>query len=268
MNKIIFSILSLVSVLMSHAAVSDTISVPAKFIKSPMHVTVITPDKVSRGEKCPTVYMLNGYGGDHRSWGLIQPRLEELSEAYGMILVMPDGRDSWYWDSPERPEMKMESFFIKELVPYIDSRYPTEASADKRAITGLSMGGHGALWLAIRHSDVFGNAGSTSGGVNILPFTGKWKMKNWLGEYGDNPDRWKSHTVINLVPNLKPGQLNIIFDCGSEDFFAGVNADLHKALSEANIPHDYISRPGNHSQAYWRNSILYQLLYFNGKFND
>jgi enterochelin esterase-like enzyme len=65
------------------------------------------------------------------------------------------------------------------------------------------------------------------------------------------------------VPQLKPGQLNIIFDCGSEDFFAAVNAELHQALLDAKIPHDYISRPGVHNADYWRNSILYQLLYFN-----
>jgi S-formylglutathione hydrolase FrmB len=125
------------------------------------------------------------------------------------------------------------------------------------------MGGHGGLWLGIRHSDIFGSAGSTSGGVNIIPFPKNWKMADQLGDYESNKEAWRDHTVINLVPQLKPGQLNIIFDCGVDDFFFEVNNELHQALLDAKIPHDYITRPGAHTAQYWRNSILYQLLYFN-----
>lgn len=247
----------------------DTIKVPATYIKSPMKVTVIVPDDYCpKGEKAyPVVYLLNGYGGDYTSWPAINT-LDSLSSLYDMILVCPDGRDSWYWDSPIDPEMQMESFFIKELVPYIDSNYRTIADANHRAIMGLSMGGHGALWLGMRHSDVFGSAGSTSGGVNILPFSGKWKIAQRLGNYETNKDVWKSHTIINLVDSLQPGQINLIIDCGTEDFFAEVNADLHKKLLDKKIPHDYISRPGKHNWAYWKNSVLYQLLFFNEIFKS
>jgi S-formylglutathione hydrolase FrmB len=95
------------------------------------------------------------------------------------------------------------------------------------------MGGHGGLWLGIRHSDIFGSAGSTSGGVNIIPFPKNWKMADQLGDYESNKEAWRDHTVINLVPQLKPGQLNIIFDCGVDDFFFEVNNELHQALLDA-----------------------------------
>ena len=58
----------------------------------------------------------------------------------------------------------------------------------------------------------------------------------------------------------------MIFDCGSDDFFAGVNKNFHEELLKNKIPHDYISRPGGHSGAYWNNSVLYHLLYFNEAF--
>ncbi len=247
----------------------DTIDVPATYIESPMRVTVVLPQQYfneTDTTKYPVVYLLNGYGGNYSSWSVVRPDLDKLASQYGMIFVCPDGRDSWYWDSPIDPKMQMESFITKELVPYIDNNYRTRAEASGRAIMGLSMGGHGGLWLGIRHSDMFGSAGSTSGGVNIIPFPKKWKMIKRLGAYEENPQRWEEHTVINLVPTLKPGQLNIIIDCGSDDFFAKVNEDLHQALLKQGIPHDYISRPGNHSMKYWNNSILYQLLYFNEQF--
>ncbi len=264
MKQLCMIIIAVVLSLTAQAAKVDTLSIATAKVPSPYSLTVVTPEAAARtGERFPTVYLLNGYSGNNFSWLTINPKLKDIADQYGIILVMPHGMDSWYWDSPVRPEMQMETFIIDELVPYIDQHYPTKAEAHYRAITGLSMGGHGGLWLGIRHSDVFGSAGSTSGGVNIMPFPKKWKMSEWLGEQETNRDTWLSHTVINLVPQLKPGQLNIIFDCGSEDFFATVNAELHQALLDAKIPHDYISRPGIHNLEYWRNSILYQLLYFN-----
>ena len=160
----------------------------------------------------------------------IPPRLAGLADSYGMILVFPDGRDSWYWDSPVDKSMQMESAITCDVVPYIDRHFPTVADREHRAITGLSMGGHGSLWLASRHPDIWGNAGSMSGGVNILPFPKSWRMSERLGAYETNKEVWKKHSVINNIDAIKAAKLNIIFDCGADDFFAGVNEDLHKRL--------------------------------------
>ncbi len=252
----------------AQAAKVDTLAIATKYLPGGIgRATVITPEG-KPGQKFPTVYLLNGYDGNHKSWlELTQPQLPALADKYGIVMVMPDGMDSWYWDSPAKPEMQMETYITQQLVPYIDANYPTLPQASKRAITGLSMGGQGAMWLAMNHSDIFGNAGSTSGGLDIRPFPKSWKMANWLGSKDDNPEVWEKHAIVNLVPSLKPGQLNIIFDCGTDDFFYQVNENLHNELLKAKIPHDYISRPGNHSHPYWRNAILYQLLFFNEAFN-
>ena len=124
------------------------------------------------------------------------------------------------------------------------------------------MGGHGALWNAIRHPDVFGAAGSMSGGVDIRPFPKSWNMYKQLGERDAHPEVWDAHTVANLVPQLEPGRLALIFDCGTEDFFLEVNRQFHAALLEKGIPHDFIVRPGAHNNTYWNNSIDYHLLFF------
>lgn len=268
MKKIAAAFLFICTALWAGAFTTDTIAIATSLLEGPEKVVVITPDG-NKNAKFPTVYLLNGYSGTYRDWSTrTQPRLGELADLYGMVMVMPDGRDSWYWDSPVDPKMQMESFIIKELVPYVDSHYPTKPEAAQRAITGLSMGGHGALWLAARHPDVFRNAGSMSGGVDIRPFAERWKMSKRLGQpYSKNPELWNTHTVATLIPQLKEAGLNITFDCGSDDFFAKVNDKLHRDLLDANIPHDYTSRPGNHSHKYWANSILYHLLFFNQAFN-
>lgn len=156
---------------------------------------------------------------------------------------------------------------MNDLVPYIDANFPTITDRSKRAITGLSMGGHGSLYLAGRHPEIFGNAGSMSGGVDIRPFPKSWKMAEWLGPYEENKELWDSHTVAGMLPQIKDANLNITFDCGADDFFAKVNDELHDAMLEQGIPHDYSSRPGKHTHTYWRNSILYHLLFFNENFN-
>lgn len=251
----------------AHAFTTDTLSVDATgYLPQNMTVAVITPDGPRPQSGFPSVYLLNGFGGDHKSWGIIRPDLGTLADNMGLVLVMPSGMDTWYWDAPADSTVRMESFITEVLVPYVDTNYPTDRRAENRAVTGLSMGGHGGLWLGLRHPDIWKSCGSTSGGVNIMPFPKNWKMSQWLGPQEENADTWKTHTVRNMVDRLVPGTSNIIFDCGSEDFFAEVNADLHTALLEAGIPHDYISRPGKHNSAYWANALPYQLMYFKSKF--
>ena len=216
----------------------------------------------------PVVYLLHGYGDNEQKWITQKPQLQDLADKYAIIIICPDGRRSWYWDSVKKPELKYETFISKELVDYVDSHYRTLKSPKFRAITGLSMGGHGALWNGLRHPDVFGACGSMSGGVDIRPFPKQWSMEQNLGPYAENKGVWDAHTVVNLVDSLKPGRSKIIIDCGVADFFYKVNQDLHERLLAKKIPHDYITRPGGHSWAYWKNAIEYQLLFFHNFFKD
>ncbi len=244
------------------------ITVPTSNIQTPAHAAVVVPtyaytDSTSR---YPTVYLLNGYDGNHTDWAR-NFNLPALADDYGMILVCVDGRDSWYWNSTVNPKMQMESYIVDDLVPYIDATYPTLASADSRAITGLSMGGHGALWLAINHPDIWGNAASMSGGVDISKFPDRWKSKQALGAYADNPELWRKHTVMYAAENtLQPGQLNIYFDCGESDFFYKVNRALDAALTRRGIDHTFTHRPGSHSWKYWKESLPQHLDFFKSKF--
>jgi S-formylglutathione hydrolase FrmB len=215
----------------------------------------------------PVVYLLHGYSGNYAEWVKNAPQIKQLADLYHMLLVCPDGNfASWYIDSPVDSKSKYETYTGTELVNWIDAHYKTIKNRTGRAITGYSMGGHGALYLSFKHQDIFGAAGSMSGGVDIRPFPNNWKMADILESYAEKPKNWEDNTVINMVNLLTPNKLALIIDCGTEDFFYKVNVNLHDLLVLRNIPHDFISRPGAHNFAYWSNSIKYELLFFHEYF--
>jgi len=251
-----------------NAQTVDTVSVYSPKMGLEVKNVVILPANYSKSKKYPVLYLLHGYGGKHDSWVGLKPSLPQDASRLNIIIVCPDGKNSWYWDSPINPKSQYETFVSKELVDYIDKNYSTVTSKKGRAITGLSMGGHGSLWLAIRHQDVFGACGSMSGGVDIRPFPNNWNMKDALGSYRENPVIWDNHTVINQIQYIEPNSLAIIFDCGKDDFFFEVNKQLHEKLLYNNILHDYIVRPGKHDGNYWRNALDYQFVFFSKFFDN
>ena len=258
-----FICMSLLACFSLQAAQVDTLLVRSESMNKDIKVVAVRPDKAVKGEKCPTVYLLHGYSGRYDTWLGVRPDLPAIADRDGIIFVCPDGNhDSWYWDSPVVPESRYETFISKELIEYTDKNLNAIPDRSKRAITGLSMGGHGAMWNAIRHQDVFGAVGTTSGGMDIRPFPGSWGMKKYLGERDTNLDIWNNHTVINQLDRLKNGDLAIIIDCGVDDFFLAVNKAVHERLLSQKIAHDFILRPGGHNRDYWNNSIGYQIKFF------
>jgi S-formylglutathione hydrolase FrmB len=265
MMKCVYGFLLLLLVTSAHASV-DTLSVFSTQMNKPVKVLVITPDKME-GTRLPVVYLLHGFGGNYSSWLKDAPQIKQKANEMQAIIVLPDGGyGSWYFDSPVDATIRYESFMIKELLPYIDAHYPTKNNKAFRAITGLSMGGHGAFYLAIRHKDLFGAAGSVCGGVDFRPFPKNWDLAKALGPLDTHAENWNTNTVINQIDSLRSGDIQLIFDCGVGDFFLTVNRALHQKLLSKNVAHDYTERPGAHNSAYWRNSIDYQLLFFKNWF--
>lgn len=254
------------SILPASAYTVDTIAVSGPGLGHPMPALVIVPD-CEAGARYPSVYLLHGYGGDADNWYGHQPRIGELADEYGMVIVTPGVGNTWYFDAVGKPDQQIETFMTQTLVPYIDRNYPTVDSRAKRAVAGLSMGGHGAYRLAARHPQLFGAAGTISGAVDIRPFAERWKIAEILGPREQNPEVWDQATVATMIDRIKAADLALSIDCGADDFFAGVNEQLHRDLLEAGVPHDYTSRPGGHSWKYWNNAVLYQLLFFNEFFN-
>ena len=193
MRKILFIVLFLTVSATLRAADIDTLKVFSVKMQREIPTVVVTPER-AEGDRFPVVYLLHGYGGDELAWQRIRD-LRPLAEQFRVIFVCPDGENSWYWDSPLDPTSQFETFISRELPAWVDARYPTIPAREARAIAGLSMGGHGALWTALRHKDLFGAVASVSGGVDIRPFPDSWEMKKQLGEEAGNQERWNRHTV-------------------------------------------------------------------------
>ncbi|MEA4978489.1 MAG: alpha/beta hydrolase family protein [Petrimonas sp.] len=269
-KRLTFSSLFLIGLsAMLHASKVDTVKVFSPSMQKEIKTVVITPDAYSQKTKFPVLYLLHGYSDNYGGWVNRVPVVKELADRHNMIIVCPDGAyGSWYFDSPVDPGFKYETFVSKELTDWVDKNYNTVSKREGRAITGLSMGGHGGLYLGFRHQDVYGACGSMSGGVDIRPFPNNWDLAKRLGSQRENPENWEKNTVMNQLYLLTPNSTKIIFDCGTDDFFYEVNVKLHQELLYRNIPHDFISRPGVHNWEYWTNAIKYQVLFFSNYFNE
>ena len=272
--KLVFLVIIFLRLNASSAAV-DTVSIYSNAMQKSFKCVVIHPRAKERKQVAkPVVYLLHGYSGWYSNWLIRVPELKEYADKFKLIIVCPDGGySSWYFDSPVDSSMKYETYISKEVPDFIDAHYNTIKNRTGRAITGLSMGGHGGLFLGFRHADFFGACGSMSGGVDLSYSRNKFDVIKRIGDTITYADNWKRYSVINVVENypnnLSAGadSLSIIFDCGTEDFFYTNNHALHEKMVKLKIPHEYIERPGKHEWAYWRNAVQYQLLFFSNYFN-
>lgn len=217
----------------------------------------------------PVLYLLHGYSDDYKTW-FDRTRdsdrsLDLMAARFGMILVLPDGKyNSWYLDaSPDAPESadwQWETVITKHLIPEIDKRFRTWAEPAGRGIAGLSMGGHGALYLCARHPELFSACCSLSGVMDLQPFQAKkFGLVKLLGPYEANPQQWLEHSVIHLADKYVGRQTGIFIECGLDDDLLEGNREMHRKLLALNVPHDYMERPGVHKWSYWINALPYHL---------
>ena len=211
-KKLLLIALLLVGAASSFAAKVDTLLVKSPSMNKDIKVVVVTPDAAlgKKATACPTVYLLHGFGGHAKTWIEIKPNLPQIADEKGIIFVCPDGSTSWYWDSPKDPSFRYETFVSSELVKYIDGHYKTITDRKGRAITGLSMGGHGGLWTAIRQ-----RAGLTEKTFAQAELMNEIEHQCLLeffaeGHRFDDLKRWYSPSEIQLIfkANGKQGAEN------------------------------------------------------------
>lgn len=249
------------------------LSFNTKNLDKPEFAYVIVPSDYYRSNALfPTIYLLYGWSCDYKTWyDKNGKELERLSDLYDVIIVMPDGGFSgWYVNSPFKKNSNYESVVAEDLVKAVDKSFDTFKLSKKRAITGLSMGGFGAFYLAFKYPDVFGAAGAMSGGLELVeageadPVTGRhFDIDSVLSA---DTQKWKDYDVEKLLDKVKENKQSITFDCGVNDIFIKINRNFHAKMLEMQIPHDYTERPGIHDWNYWNNAIDYQMLFFSKYF--
>lgn len=261
-----------------NAATVDTIDVASPSMKTTYKAAVAIPASYNKNQATyPVLYLLHGANGHFRSWSIRPPvnkkLVENMADQYNMIIVMPEGEVfGWYYDNPLNPENQFETHIIKEVIPKVDATYRTVKTNKGRVISGLSMGGHGAVYLSTRHPDMFCAAGSMSGALDMnfkkyktsQPSTPEQKQRYIKALGSDDPtsEVFVKNSVINMIDKIKQNALPLIIDCGVDDFLIDVNRAFHERLVYQNIPHDYIERPGEHTWAYWENALPYHMIFF------
>lgn len=267
----------------SVAATVDTIVIPSKVMNKNYKAVIVLPASYSANTKqYPVLYLLHGGYGHFDDWIKKTPDktlIPKLADQYNMIMVMPEGESfSYYLNSPVSKEIQFETYITKEVIEKVDNNYHTIKDRKGRAISGLSMGGYGALYLSARHPDLYCAAGSMSGALN--PDMNEWRFplnalaafkkefEKILGPIEKYPQRYAEASIINMADIIKAANLKLIFDDGIDDYFVEVNRELHRRLIFNGTPHDYAERPGSHTWDYWQNSLPYHVLFFSKVFAE
>ena len=168
MKRIVLTFTLLLCCVWVFAAKVDTVQIPSAAMNKTYKAAIVFPKAYAKSKASfPVLYLLHGGYGHFDDWLSKTPDkslVKDLSDQYNIIIVMPEGEIfSYYVDSPIDPNSKFETYIIKEVIPFIDSKYRTINDKKGRLITGLSMGGFGSLYLSTKHPDLFAAAGSMSG---------------------------------------------------------------------------------------------------------
>ncbi|WP_264565129.1 alpha/beta hydrolase [Flavobacterium sp. N3904] len=258
----------------SFAATVDTLQIPSIAMNKTYKAAVVLPNSYAKGKSVyPVLYLLHGAYGHYKDWLSSTPdknTVKNLADQYNIIIVMPEGETfSFYLNSPVNKGSQFETYITEEVIQKIDRTYRTVNDKKGRVIAGLSMGGHGALYLSAKHPELFCAAGSMSGAVDMGSMLNPESkdrttklMEPVFGVEGASQEVYASHAVLNMVEKMKINKLGLIMDCGVDDFLIEPNRELHRRLVYSKVPHDYTERPGAHTWEYWENALPYQVLFF------
>jgi putative tributyrin esterase len=213
----------------------------------------------SSSGRFPVLYLLHGLHGDYLNWDT-RTNLERYALRYALIVVMPDAGDSWYTNSATNPKDKFEDYIAKDLVAEIDGKFRTLRDRHSRAIAGLSMGGYGALKIALRYHGDFAFAGSLSGALNAPQELGDRRPEfcdQLLKVFGPPGSTVRAdNNLFSLVQSTNTKDpLYFYLACGSGDDFLPVNRDFAAQLSSRNAGYEYHETEGGHGWDYWDRSL-------------
>ena len=245
----------------------ETVQLHSNLINAILPYNVVLPAnyRTSKTTRYPVLYLLHGLGGHYGDW-ITRTNVADYAAQHRMIVVMPEGNDSWYTDSAVKPADKYESYVIKELIPDVQRRYRTIETRYGRGIAGLSMGGYGALKFGLKFPGTFIFAGSMSGCPEAATWTAE-DLKNFKAIYDSLPpvfgpaelETRKTNDLFEIVRSMSAGRLAampyLYLDCGTEDFTSNSNQKFAELLRQKKVPHEYRQLPGNHNWQYWDQQV-------------
>jgi len=257
------------------SVIKESLTVDSEILGKEVEYSIYLPEGYEESSRSyPVLYLLHGFSDDETGWvqfGEVQAITDRAVKEIAvtpMIIAMPDAGVSWYVNNHDG-SLRYEDFFIEEFIPAIEEKYRIRSEKQFRAVAGLSMGGHGSLIYAMKHPDLFSSAAPLSAGVSLDASITEMPMDSWnhvystpFGEGREGEERLTEHyrenSVLNLVKSLDPKKLSTVryyIDCGDDDFLIKGNMELHAAMLDREIPHEFRVRDGGHTWTYWRTAL-------------
>jgi len=211
-------------------------------------MNVIVPDKGAG--PFATYYLLHGMSDDYTIWHR-RTRIEWYVRDLPLIVVMPDGFRGFYTNNADGPAYA--TFFGEELIQFVERIFPAKKVRAGRCIGGLSMGGYGALRLALGYPDLFTSANSHSGALMAGAQAREGpQAQEFVRIFGRNPTGSEHDLRVLAKRCAKQKKLpKLRIDCGVDDFLIDANRRFHHFLTQQRIPHEYEEYPGEHNWDYW-----------------
>ncbi|MBR0223897.1 MAG: esterase family protein [Bacteroidales bacterium] len=261
--------------------VTDTLS--SRTLGRDVPVNVYLPDGFDTdGQSYPALYLLHGLYGTHQNWvevGGLDVVLDELigtGEAAKMVVIMPCAGDpdihhvqNGYFNVKDNP---YEDFFFGELMPVLEAKYRCGGSKERRAISGLSMGGGGSVVYAQRHPDLFSSC---------------YAMSAWLDQQVKEPEDPKDredkmyitsvsvrdHSALKFVDEADEATVAALkgikwfVDCGDDDYLLRLSAEFYFKMRGKGIPCEFRVRNGIHNWEYWHTALRLSLPFASRNFS-
>ena len=207
-------------------------------------------------KRFPVVYLLHGHGGQETDW-FTHSAAAEVANKAGLVVVTPDGGNSWYLNTPAE---RWEDYITRDLIQEVESRWPVRPGRRSRAVAGLSMGGYGAMNIALRHPELFALAASMSGALDttrpssVFSYGREAEVNAWFGPPGSVTRR--DNDVYRLAAQAVPANLPYFYlDCGVDDAWFGVNREFAEVLKARGIAHEFHEESGDHNWVYWDRQV-------------
>jgi S-formylglutathione hydrolase FrmB len=229
-----------------------------------MKYAVLLPHGYQPSQRYPVLYLLHGLNGTHREWGA-RTKLPMYAVPYRMLIVMPDAEASWYVNARHVENDRFEDFIVDDLPRIVASKYGIDTG--RAAIAGYSMGGYGAIMLALRHPHQFRFAGSLSGAIDFPRGAESYRagaspqnVKVFQEVFGKDPDWfYDEHDILQLATLAEREELPYLyFAAGIQDGFATflpAHRKLMDLLRARDIAYEYHETPGKHDWAFWDREV-------------
>lgn len=228
---------------------------PYSYIAPPGFDTTLTNGNLRR---YPLLILLHGLRANHLTW-LIQTRLAQYAADYAMFIACPEGGEGWYTnavDAESETVGRYEDDLMQDFLPHLEATLPLLPAGRHWAIGGMSMGGYGAIKIALAHGRLFSLAVSHSGAF-------EYPQRQPAHPIFGDPERdlvvRRAANIFKLAEDAlstwPPARPNLYFDCGENDHWLQSNRRFHQHLDYIGYRHTYVEQPGFHTLPYWDRAI-------------